>query len=181
MLDVALEFTQLEQLSPFIPRLEALDFKWIEAPFNLENLKDHIRLKQLTRIPLGVGDLGMTTCREFEPYLKEAAFDIAQPDITLFGGVSEMMKLKQLLADKNKRIVPHAYNSDITIAVNSHFLSCQPQQEALEYSTSPSLLRQALIKNPYSIDSNGMVTIAKEQDGLGIKLNWDIIQSCTIR
>lgn len=181
MLDVALELTQLDQLSPFISTLEKLDFKWIEAPFNLENLDDHIALKQLTQIPLGVGDLGMTTCREFEPYLHSDAFDIAQPDITLFGGVSEVMKLQQLLATKDKRIVPHAYNSDITIAVNSHFLCTQEKQEALEYSTSPSLLRQALIKNPYSIDSNGMVTIAHEQDGLGIKLNWDIIQSCTIR
>jgi L-alanine-DL-glutamate epimerase-like enolase superfamily enzyme len=181
MLDVALELTQLDQLTPFIAILEKLDFKWIEAPFNLENLDDHIALKQLTHIPLGVGDLGMTTCKEFEPYLKANAFDIAQPDISLFGGITEVMALQVLLETQNKRIVPHAYNTDITIAVNSHFLCTQIQQEALEYSTSPSLLRQALIKNPYSIDTNGMVTIAHEQDGLGIKLNWDIIQSCTIR
>lgn len=181
MLDVALEFTSLAQLKPFLSTLEALDFKWIEAPFNLENLADHIALKQITHIPIGVGDLGMTTCKEFLPYLNEQAFDIAQPDITLFGGVSEVIKLRDLISKQNKRIVPHAYNTDITIAVNSHFLSTQIKQEALEYSTSPSLLRQQLIENPYSIDQDGMVTIETEQDGLGIKLNWDIIQSCTIR
>ena len=181
MSDVALEFTQLDELRPFLATLERLDFKWIEAPFNLENLEDHTALKQLTHIPIGVGDLGMTTCKEFMPYLTAQAFDIAQPDITLFGGISEVMKLKLLLEGQNKRIVPHAYNTDISIAVNSHFLSTQTPLEALEYSTSPSLLRQSLIKNPYSIDTNGMVTIEKEQDGLGIKLNWDIIRSCTIR
>jgi|GEM_PF-1202482 len=181
MLDVALEFNSLAQLKPFLSTLEALDFKWIEAPFNLENLEDHIALKQLTHIPIGVGDLGMTTCKEFLPYLEKQAFDIAQPDITLFGGVSEVIKLRGLMNKQNKRIVPHAYNTDITIAVNSHFLSTQNKQEPLEYSTSPSLLRQHLIKNPYSIDQDGMVTIDKEQDGLGIKLNWDIIQSCTTR
>ena len=181
MLDVALEFDSLAQLKPFLSTLEALDFKWIEAPFNLENLADHIALKQLTHIPIGVGDLGMTTCKEFLPYLNEEAFDIAQPDITLFGGISEVIKLRDLISKHNKRIVPHAYNTDITIAVNSHFLSTQIKQEALEYSTSPSLLRQRLIENPYSIDQDGMVTIEAEQDGLGIKLNWDIIRSCTIR
>lgn len=181
MLDVALEFTQLSQLAPFLNTLTALDFKWIEAPFNLENLSDHVALKQLTQIPLGVGDLGMTTCHEFAPYLQAQAFDIAQPDITMFGGVSEVMKLKHQLAAHNKRIIPHAYNTDITIAVNSHFLCTQEQQEPLEYSTSPSLIRQTLIKNPYSIDTKGMVTIEKEQDGLGIKLNWDTIRLCTTR
>ncbi|QVM86554.1 hypothetical protein I0D68_11760 [Pseudomonas lalucatii] len=97
MLDVAMEFTRFEQLEPFLGTLQALDFKWIEAPFDADNLDDHRRLRAVTSIPLGVGDLGFTTCKEFQPYLAADAFDIAQPDITLFGGVTEAMRLRDML------------------------------------------------------------------------------------
>ena len=140
MLDVAMEFTRYDQLAPFISTLEELDFRWIEAPFELDNLSDHQRLKARTPLPVGVGDLGFTTVKEFMPYLAANAFDIAQPDITMFGGVSEVMKLRDLIAPKGKRIIPHGYNTEITLAVNSQFLCAQPSIEPLEYSTSPSIL-----------------------------------------
>ncbi|MBU2967093.1 mandelate racemase/muconate lactonizing enzyme family protein [Amphritea sp. 2_MG-2023] len=180
MLDVAMEFTQLSQLEPFIETLQKLNFKWIEAPFDLDNLHDHRQLRSLTQIPVGVGDLGFTTCKEFLPYIEANAFDIAQPDITMFGGVSETIKLQQLLMHSGKRIIPHAYNTDLTIGVNAHFLCAQQAIEPLEYSTSPSTLRQKLITNPIRVKENGMISIEKDQYGLGLELNWDIIRECTI-
>lgn len=44
MLDVAMEFSALAQLLPFIPLLETLNFRWIEAPFPLGNRADHVTL-----------------------------------------------------------------------------------------------------------------------------------------
>lgn len=178
MLDVAMEFLELDQLAPFVPVLEELSFQWIEAPFPLDNLSDHIALKRLTDIPVGVGDLGFTTCKEFQPYINADAFDIAQPDMTLFGGVSEVMKLQKQLAPLGKRIVPHAYNTDLTIAVNANFLCTQQRVEPLEYSTSPSVLRRELIKNPLRVDDKGMIALEKDHAGLGLELNWDIIHAC---
>ena len=82
MLDVAQEFTRLEQLAPYLDLLADLDFAWIEAPFPLDDVEEHARLRAATTIPIGVGDLGLTTCKEFEPFLAADAFDIAQPDLT---------------------------------------------------------------------------------------------------
>lgn len=180
MLDVALEFDHLAQLQPFLTTLEQLDFKWIEAPFDLDNLSDHKALKALTSIPIGVGDLGFTTCKEFKPYLAHNAFDIAQPDFTMFGGVSEIMALQLLLQKQNKRLIPHSYNTDITLAVNAHYLATQSILEPLEYSTSSSLLRQHLVKNRLLIQQDGMIHFEPEQYGLGIELDWDIIRRCEI-
>ncbi|UTW09055.1 mandelate racemase/muconate lactonizing enzyme family protein [Pseudomonas benzenivorans] len=178
MLDVAMEFTRFEQLEPFLGTLQALDFKWIEAPFDADNLHDHRRLRAVTSIPVGVGDLGFTTCKEFQPYLAADAFDIAQPDITMFGGVSEVMKLRDLLAPKGKRIVPHAYNTDLTIAVNAQFLCTQARIEPLEYSTSPSILRRQLLLNPLRPDEQGMISLDESAHGLGLELNWDLVNAC---
>ena len=174
MLDVAQEYTRFEQLEPFLDLLAALDFAWIEAPFPLDNVEDHARLRASTRIPIGVGDLALTACREFEPFLAADAFDIAQPDLTIFGGFTEAQRLAQMLDGTGRRIVPHAYNTDITIAANLHFLATQPEPELVEYSTSPSRLRQGLVRGLAPINADGMIPVPTGP-GLGVMLNPDAV------
>ena len=174
MLDVAQEFTCFNQLAPFLDLLAELDFAWIEAPFPLDNVEDHARLRAATRIPVGVGDLGLTTCREFEPFVAADAFDIAQPDLTMFGGFSEALRLVRMLDGTGRRIVPHAYNTDITIAANLHFLATRQDAELIEYSTSPSRLRQGLARGLAPIDADGMIQVPTGP-GLGVTLNADAV------
>ena len=45
MLDVAQEYTRLEQLAPYLDLLADLDFAWIEAPFPLDDVEEHARLR----------------------------------------------------------------------------------------------------------------------------------------
>lgn len=176
MLDVAQEFQRFEDFAPFLPLLEELDFAWIEAPFPLGNLEDHVRLKAATAIPIGVGDLGMTTCREFAPYLSAGAFDIAQPDLTMFGGITEARRLVTMLAPTRRQIVPHGYNTDITIAANLHFLASLPQGGLIEYSTSPSRLRRELAAGLAPINSDGTLCVP-ETPGLGLTLNRQLVEA----
>jgi L-alanine-DL-glutamate epimerase-like enolase superfamily enzyme len=170
MLDVAQEFTHFEQITPFIGLLEDLGFLWIEAPFPLDNLSDHIALKARTKIPIGVGDLGFTTCAEFRPYLKANAIDVAQPDLTMFGGISEAIRLTEMLRGTGIRIIPHGYNSDITIAANLHLAATLEEESLIEYSTSPSRLRRELVTGVPPVDTEGMITVP-DTPGLGVTLN----------
>ena len=174
MLDVAQEFTCLDQLAPFLDFLEKLDFAWIEAPFPLDEVEEHVRLRAATRIPIGVGDLGLTACREFEPFVAADAFDIAQPDLTNFGGFTEALRLARMLDGTGRRIVPHAYNTDITIAANLHFLATRQDVELIEYSMSPSRLRQGLVRGLAPIDADGMISVPTGP-GLGVTLNADAV------
>ena len=174
MLDVTQAFTRFEQLEPFLSLLVDLDFAWIEAPFPLDEVEEHAKLRDATRIPIGVGDLGLTTCREFEPFVAADAFDIAQPDLTVFGGFTEALQLAQLLDSTGRRIVPHAYNTDLTIAANLHFLATRQDAELIEYSTSPSHLRRSLVRGLAPIDADGMIPIPTGP-GLGVTLNHDAI------
>ena len=174
MLDVAQEFSCLDQLAPFLDLLAELDFAWIEAPFPLDELEEHARLRAATRIPVGVGDTGLTTCKEFEPFLAADAFDVAQPDLTVFGGFTEALRLTQILESTGKRIVPHAYNTDITIAANLHFLAARQDAELIEYSTSPSRLRQGLVRGLAPIDADGTIPVPTGP-GLGVTLNDDAV------
>ena len=174
MLDVAQAYARLDQLAPFLNLLEDLEFAWIEAPFPLDDVEEHVRLRAATRIPISVGDLGLTTCREFQPFLAADAFDIAQPDLTTFGGLTEALRLPQMLAGTGRRIVPHAYNTDITIAANLHFMATQQEIGLIEYSTSPSRLRQELAQGLAPIDADGMIPVPTAP-GLGVTLNAQVV------
>ena len=174
MLDVAQEFERFEQLAPFLPVLEELAFSWIEAPFPLDNIVDHVRLKSETSIPIAVGDLGMTTCKEFVPYINANAFDIAQPDLTMFGGFSEVQRLAAMLAPSGRRIYPHGYNTDLTIAANLHFVSTLHDGGLIEYTTSPSRLRRELVQGLGPIGDDGMIEVPNGP-GLGVKLDERLV------
>ena len=179
MLDVAQEFSRLDQLAPFLDLLADLDFAWIESPFPLDDVEEHARLRAATRIPVGVGDLGLTTCKEYAPFIAADAFDIAQPDLTMFGGFTEAMRLARMLEGSGHRIVPHAYNTDITIAANLHFLATQPEPGLVEYSTSPSRLRQELVRGLPPIGDDGTIPVP-DGPGLGVTLNPDAVAAFAV-
>ena len=174
MLDVAQEFTRLDELAPFLDLLAELEFAWIEAPFPLDRVDEHVRLRAATRIPIGVGDLGLTTCKEFTPFLAADAFDIAQPDLTMFGGFSEGLRLARMLEGSGRRIVPHGYNTDITIAANLHFLATLKKPELVEYSTSSSRLRRDLARGLAPIGKDGMIPVP-DGPGLGVTVDADVV------
>ena len=179
MLDVAQEFTRLEQMAPHLDLLAALDFAWIEAPFPLDDVAAHVRLRAATSIPIGVGDLGLTTCKEFEPYLEADAFDIAQPDLTMFGGFTEALRLVRMLQGTGRWIVPHGYNTDITIAVNLHFLATLKDGGLIEYSTSPSRLRRGLARGLAPIGDDGTIPVP-DGPGLGLTVNADVVDELSL-
>ena len=79
-----------------------------------------------------------------------------------------------MLDGTDRRIVPHAYNTDITIAANLHFLATRQDAELIEYSTSPSRLRRGLVRGLAPIDADGMIPVPTGP-GLGVTLNDDAV------
>ena len=48
--------------------------------------------------------------------------DIAQPNVTMVGGLTELLRLSALAKSLGKRVVTHGYKSNIAIAANLAFL-----------------------------------------------------------
>ena len=85
-----------------------------------------------------------------------------------------------MLAGTGRRIVPHAYNTDITIAANLHFMATQQEMGLIEYSTSPSRLRQELAQGLAPIDADGMIPVPTAP-GLGVTLNAEAVDEFSRR
>jgi L-alanine-DL-glutamate epimerase-like enolase superfamily enzyme len=141
----------------------------VEAPLPVDDLDGHAKF-QGYGVPIGGGDLGLTTCFEYEAMFERGKIDIAQPDVTIVGGLTELLRLSALAKARGKRVVTHGYKSNITIAANLAFLAQHWREEILEYSTSQSPLRWGLTNESFPIDSEGMVQVPTAP-GLGASIN----------
>jgi len=100
--------------------------------------------------------------------------DIAQPDVTMAGGLTELMRISALAKKLGKRVVTHGYKSSITIAANLAFLAQHWADEPCEYSTSESPLRWQLTKEQFAIGPDGRIDVPA-RPGLGVSLNREAV------
>ena len=173
MLDATASFNHYDELEPLLPALRDCNIHWLEAPFPLDAIHQHRRLSRCG-IPVGAGDTGLTAPAEWESIFDEGKIQIAQPDISWVGGFTGLQKIAEMAMERNCRLVPHGWNTDLTLASNLHFLAQHETEEWAEFSTSSSLLRWELAEENLQIDPQGMLSVP-ETPGLGINLNQKTI------
>lgn len=175
MVDAATAWSNADEGLPLMPIFKENNFFWVEAPLPIDDLDGHARFQGLG-IPIGGGDLGLTTRFEYEEAFRRGKIDIAQPDVTMAGGLTELMRISALARQLGRRVVTHGYKSNITIAANLAFLSQHWMDEPLEYSTSESPLRWKLTNEEFPIGSDGRVKVP-DTPGLGVSLNQETVAS----
>ena len=173
MVDAATAWSRAEEGLPLMPIFKDNGFDWVEAPLPIDDLDGHARFQGFG-IPIGGGDLGLTTRYEYEEAFSRGKIDIAQPDVTMAGGVTELMRIAELAKRLGKRVVTHGYKSNITIATNLAFLSQHWMDEPCEYSTSQSPLRWELTHETFPIGPDGRIAVP-DSPGLGVSLNPETV------
>ena len=178
MVDAATAWSKAEEGLPLMPIFKENDFHWVEAPLPLDDLEGHARFQGFG-VPIGGGDMGLTTCAEYAQMFDIGKIDIAQPDVTMVGGITELMRLSKLARRLGKRVVTHGYKSNITIAANLAFLSQHYDDEPCEYSTSQSPLRWELTAERLPIEADGRITVP-DRPGLGVSLDAAAMKRFTV-
>jgi L-rhamnonate dehydratase len=179
MVDAATAWSTADEGLPLMPLFKEFGFAWVEAPLPIDDLDGHARFQGLG-VPIGGGDLGLTTRFEYELMFERGKVDIAQPDVTMVGGLTELKRVAQLAKSRGKRVVTHGYKSNITIAANLAFLAQHDDEEILEYSTSESPLRWELTNEHFPIEADGRVKVPTAP-GLGVSLNEATLQRYRVR
>ncbi len=179
MIDCATGWTTAEEGLKLMPIFRDNGLAWVEAPLPMDDLDGHARFQGFG-VPIGAGDLGLTTHYEYDIMFDRAKADIAQPDVTMVGGLTELLRVAEVARKRGKRVVTHGYKSNITIACNLAFLGQHFDDEVLEYSTSQSPLRWELTNEKFPIDSDGMVTVPTKP-GLGVTLNEATVAKYRVR
>jgi L-rhamnonate dehydratase len=179
MVDAATAWERAEDGLPLMPIFRDNDFLWVEAPLPIDDLAGHARFQGFG-VPIGGGDLGLTTRYEYEHAFEVGKIDIAQPDVTMSGGLTELMRIAAVAKKRCKRVVTHGYKSNITIGANLAFLSQHWDDEPAEYSTSESPLRWNLTRERFDIGPDGRIQVP-EQPGLGVSLDPATMEKFRVR
>lgn len=179
MVDVTAAWERPEDGLKLMPTFRDLDFDWVEAPFPADDLASYAAL-QGEGVPIAGGDLGLTTRYEFGSLFDVGKVDIAQPDISMVGGLSETLQIAKLAKARNRRVVPHGYKTNILTAANLAFLGQQEKPEPLEFSMSESPLRWKLTREELPILPDGTVAVP-DAPGLGVTLDMATVEKFRVK
>ncbi|MFP6750046.1 MAG: mandelate racemase/muconate lactonizing enzyme family protein [Pirellulaceae bacterium] len=158
--------------------LHELDFDFWEEPLPQDpDYAAYDVLREKLRIPLAGGEVipDRTTARRL---LDRGAFDIIQPDISLCGGISEVLFIAELAALSQVQIVPHCWGGAILIAGTIHLLSLLPDPHwgfptdtpLLELDRSENPWRTEITDRAFEVDSDGFIAVPT-RPGLGIEVD----------
>jgi len=161
--------------------LEAFNIRWYEEPVVPEDIDGYKELRAKLTIAIAGGE-NEHTAYGFNQLFKNAAVDIAQPDIGSCGGISAMRDIVAMANANGVQVNPHVWGAAVaqaaslqviaTLPVTHHSLF--PTEPVLEYDRSTHPFRQQLVAEPWQMN-NGRVDIPSGP-GLGISINMDVVE-----
>lgn len=116
-----------------------------------------------------------STYSGFRTLLDEGGIDIVQPDLARCGGFTAGKRIAQLVADRHRSIVPHAFKTGVLVAATAHFVAGIPNGHLMEHTVSESPLSRDLVLHAAEY-SNGYVSLPVDKPGLGIELDYDVVK-----
>lgn len=121
------------------------------------------------RSPVAIsGGEGITTSAAYAQWLRAGAFDIAQPDPTIVGGIGEARRVCDLAAASYTRIAMHVWGAAPTIMASYHVGFCAPNCFILERPVMGNPLEEEMLVQPLTIE-DGYVR-PPQAPGLGVRL-----------
>ena len=127
-------------------------------------------------MPISGGEV-LTRRQSYEPWIRQGALDIVQPDATKVGGISEYRRIGWMAEDRGLRVIPHGWNTAVGVAADLQLASAFRSTDLIEYLTGSPFIDE-LSSEPWSMDAEGMLRIP-DAPGLGITLNRDAVRRYT--
>jgi L-alanine-DL-glutamate epimerase-like enolase superfamily enzyme len=155
-------------------KMEEYDIFWFEEPVPAEDLEGAARVVAAIDMPVAAGENEFTRYG-FRDLIINRAVDIAQPDVTWCGGITEARKIAAMASAWNIPCVPHSFSSAIALVSNLHFSASIPNSMFQEFDRNVNPLREELLQEPIKINREGYVDLP-QGPGLGVTLNDAVVK-----
>lgn len=138
--------------------LERLDVTWFEEPVAPEDRDGYRHLRASLDVPIAGGEAEFTRWG-WRDLLVGRCLDIAQPEVTALGGITEYLKVLGMAHAHFVPVVNHVWGSAVAVAVNLHLLTTMPDlpggahptAPSLEFDTTDNLFLEELLETPLDI------------------------------
>ncbi|MFC6734226.1 mandelate racemase/muconate lactonizing enzyme family protein [Haladaptatus sp. DYSN1] len=153
-------------------RLEPYDLAWFEEPISPDDHAGLAEVRRATTIPIATGEREWTRF-DFQSLFAQGATDIAQPDVSRAGGITEIKRIAALASAHGLRVAPHAWGSGVLVAASIHLAMAIPNCHILEVGQAHMPLMTDLFEESFDI-RDGRV-YAPDEPGLGFTLREDLM------
>lgn len=161
----------VKQVLALLDALAPADLAWAEEFLPPFDPTPYAELRQRTGVHISGGE-GITTSTVFNQWLAAGAFDIAQPDPTIIGGITEARRACEAAALHGVRVAMHVWGSGPTLMANYHLGFTQPNCFILEHPVMGNPLDTETLVEPLEL-VDGCV-VPPTAPGLGVELTDEI-------
>ncbi|EPQ52282.1 enolase C-terminal domain-like protein [Gloeophyllum trabeum ATCC 11539] len=152
---------------------------FIEEPLLPTQAEEIADLSNAVSTPIALGER-LYTRSDFRPYLERRAIDIAQPDVSHCGGISELHRIASLTEMYDVGLAPHCPMGPIALAACMQVGLASPNyviQEMswqIHYNKGADLYTYLIDPSVFQLQ-NGYVEALKGP-GLGIQINEELVR-----
>jgi len=146
---------------------------WYEEPLEPDDIEGYVRLTDASPVKIAHGEV-LTRRQSFVPCFKRRAMDIAQPDVTKVGGLSEMRRIAWLAEAYGIEVVPHGWNTAVGVAADAHFVASLHTRSFVEFNVGNPLVEE-LSDPPFALDGQGRLPVPTGP-GLGIEIDRERLE-----
>jgi L-alanine-DL-glutamate epimerase-like enolase superfamily enzyme len=139
-----------------------------EEPLAPDDVDGYQRLTDLSPIKIAHGEV-LTRRQSFAPYFQRRAMDVAQPDASKVGGLSEMRRIAWMAEEHGIEIIPHGWNTAVGVTADVHFVASLPGKSYVEFNVGNPLVED-IVHPEFQLDSNGCLPVS-DAPGLGIDID----------
>lgn len=165
--------------------LEEYGALFMEEPVVPEDIEGYRFVRDKLDIAIAGGEAEFTLYG-FKNLIAGGCIDIAQPDLTVTGGITEFLRIRSFAQAYGVQVIPHVWGSGIALAAALSALSATPlnphtanpvpiqNEPMIEYDRNFNPLRDELLVENIGIE-NGKVKVPKGP-GLGVDVNMDVLK-----
>lgn len=161
----------VKEAARMLRMFEPFNLAWAEEMLPPFDPRPYAELRRATSTPISGGE-GITTAVQFEQWLRAGAFDLAQPDATIVGGIGEARRVCEAAAARSIPVAVHVWGSAPTLAANIHLAFATPNCVWVEHPVLGNPLESELLVEPLIIRAGHVQ--APSAPGLGIVLTPEV-------
>ena len=177
LVDVQYAFPDSDTALRVMRDWQHLNLGFVETPLWPDDLDGYRRLAEEQPIPIAAGEW-LTTRFEHLDLMDRGKVAVVQPDIGRVGGLTEARRVCELAAQRDRRICPHLWKTEISIAAALHLAAVTPHCQYIEFlpvELAASGLRRDLTDHRLEM-VDGVLPLPTEP-GLGVELDRDALAS----
>jgi D-galactarolactone cycloisomerase len=161
-----------DQAERFAALLSHHKVLWFEEPFPPEDVAAYADLRQKTDVPVAAGE-NEYGVRGFQDLIQRGAIDIAQPDVSRAGGITECRRIAQLAENAGLRMTTHTWNDAVAVLASAHLIAASPNGWMIEVDGTSNPFVDKLGTRPLTM-SGGRFELP-DAPGLGIELDDEVV------